>query len=48
MEDKLLDVQIRENYTRDVFIRVEVSQDREQEFNEVLDQFEDGYKNYRW
>lgn len=46
MEDKLLDVHVRESYARDVYIRVKVSEDRKNQFKKMLDRFDGMNKNY--
>ncbi|MCI9092711.1 MAG: hypothetical protein HFF36_02835 [Coprobacillus sp.] len=46
MEDKLLEIQVCENYTRDVFITIKVNKENAKELSEILNEFDSGYENY--
>jgi hypothetical protein len=46
MEDKLLEIQVCENYTRDVFITTKVNKENAKELSEILNEFDSGYENY--
>jgi len=39
MEDKLLEIQVCENYTRDVFITIKVNKENAKELSEILNEF---------